>query len=90
MKCGRYEIDCTAFLNGWFRSSFNSNARMTGAGNPKTIFSRLMITVLRSTRAKKGSRNRSLKCWKLFQGLPRMPSPTRKSLKAMTTPQIGR
>ena len=45
-----------------------------------------MMTLLRTIRGKNGSVNRSRKCWKSFQGLPRIPRLYLKSLKASRIP----
>ena len=47
IKYGRYDSVCMLFLNQEQRTSFNSNARIIGAGNPVNIFKKLMTTVFR-------------------------------------------
>ena len=51
-KCGRYVTVCTTFLNLEFSTSFKSNAKIIGAGNPNARFKRLMISVLDNVRKK--------------------------------------
>ena len=71
-------------------TSLSMSARMIGTGNTKINLSPLMMIVLRRIISKNGDRNSSSKLTRPAHGLFRIPRATRKSLKAMTTPYIGR
>ena len=73
-------------LNRVRRTSFSIRAKMMGGQNPKTNLSELIVNVFLMIRPKKGEANSFSKCLSPTHGLAVMPSRTRKSLKAITTP----
>jgi hypothetical protein len=77
-------------LNGPLRSSLSSKASMMGAGNTIAMLRPLMISVLRNKRGKFGEVKKNSKCFNPTHGLPSNPRNRRKSLKAMTTPHMGK
>lgn len=50
IKCGKYDMVCTTFLNGWFCTSFSKSASTMGAGKEKMKLYKLKNSVLRMMR----------------------------------------
>jgi hypothetical protein len=66
------------------------SAKIIGTGKPITRFSMLYINVLRNALKNNWSFMISLKYFSPTQGLPQMPNPTLKSLKAIVIPYNGK
>ena len=71
-------------------STRSLGAKTMAAKNPKHRRRRLTVDVLRSARGKSAPPNNRRKFSRPLQALPMMPSTKRKSLKAITSPSIGR
>ena len=88
-KWGKYVTVFTVDANLEKRSSLINNANIMEAGKANINDEMLIVSVLINRFLKLTLVKKFAKCSNPTQGLPRMPSPGLKSLKAITAPYIG-
>ena len=89
MKCGRYTIVCTPFLNFMFLISLSRSAKVIGTMMFRITLETAMTSVFHSARFASGIVQRNSKFSKPTHGEPNQPLLGLKFWNAMTIPTIG-